>query len=157
MNQRASDVRDAHAGPISDHCYEPLRLRSLRRVSDVAGRPHRNSLRPAKPEQWRCNALNEKSRAAARRLGFRFEGIWFSHMIVKGRNRDTAWVHPILDTEWPAIRSAIDIPRSSSPNTQAICIMAPERAGAIDRLLVGVKRHPGGIHFSRTVASQTAI
>ena len=42
-------------------------------------------------EQWRCNALNEKSRAAARRLGFRFEGIWFSHMIVKGRNRDTAW------------------------------------------------------------------
>src|SRR6476660_9758088 len=56
--------------------------------------------------QWRCNALNEKSRAAARRLGFRFEGIWFNHMIVKGRNRDTAW-YSILDTEWPAIRAAI--------------------------------------------------
>jgi RimJ/RimL family protein N-acetyltransferase len=56
--------------------------------------------------QWRCNALNEKSRAAARRLGFRFEGIWFNHMIVKGRNRDTAW-YSILDTEWPAIRTAI--------------------------------------------------
>ena len=57
--------------------------------------------------QWRCNALNEKSRAAARRLGFRFEGIWFNHMIVKGRNRDTAW-YSILDTEWPAIRAAIE-------------------------------------------------
>jgi RimJ/RimL family protein N-acetyltransferase len=56
--------------------------------------------------QWRCNALNQKSRAAARRLGFRFEGIWYNHMIVKGRNRDTAW-YSILDTEWPAIRSAI--------------------------------------------------
>jgi hypothetical protein len=57
--------------------------------------------------QWRCNALNKKSRAAARRLGFRFEGIWFNHMIVKGRNRDTAW-YSILDTEWPAIRTAIE-------------------------------------------------
>ena len=56
--------------------------------------------------QWRCNALNEKSRTAARRLGFRFEGIWFNHMIVKGRNRDTAW-YSILDTEWPAIRTSI--------------------------------------------------
>jgi RimJ/RimL family protein N-acetyltransferase len=56
--------------------------------------------------QWRCNALNEKSRAAARRLGYRFEGIWYNHMIVKGRNRDTAW-YSILDTEWPAIRSTI--------------------------------------------------
>ena len=53
--------------------------------------------------QWRCNALNTKSRAAAKRLGFRFEGIWFNHMVVKGRNRDTAW-YSILDTEWPAIR-----------------------------------------------------
>ena len=56
--------------------------------------------------QWRCNALNEKSRAAARRLGYRFEGIWFNHMIVKERNRDTAW-YSILDIEWPAVRTAI--------------------------------------------------
>ena len=57
--------------------------------------------------QWRCNALNTKSRAAAKRLGFRFEGIWFNHMVVKGRNRDTAW-YSILDTEWPAIRQMIE-------------------------------------------------
>jgi RimJ/RimL family protein N-acetyltransferase len=56
--------------------------------------------------QWRCNALNQKSRAAARRLGFRFEGVWYNHMIVKGRNRDTAW-YSILDTEWPTIRGSI--------------------------------------------------
>jgi RimJ/RimL family protein N-acetyltransferase len=56
--------------------------------------------------QWRCNALNTASRNAAKRLGFRFEGIWHNHMIVKGRNRDTAW-YSILDTEWPDIRAAI--------------------------------------------------
>jgi RimJ/RimL family protein N-acetyltransferase len=56
--------------------------------------------------QWRCNARNAKSRAAARRLGFRFGGIWFNHMIVKGQNRDTAW-YSILDAEWPAVRAAI--------------------------------------------------
>ena len=56
--------------------------------------------------QWRCNALNAKSRAAARRLGFRFEGIFFNHMIVKGRNRDTAW-YSILDHEWPEVSARI--------------------------------------------------
>lgn len=56
--------------------------------------------------QWRCNALNKRSRAAARRLGFRFEGIFHNHMIVKGRSRDTAW-YSILDHEWPDVRARI--------------------------------------------------
>ena len=56
--------------------------------------------------QWRCNALNAKSRAAARRLGYRFEGIFHQHMVVKGYNRDTAW-YSILDHEWPEIRAII--------------------------------------------------
>ena len=56
--------------------------------------------------QWRCNALNERSRAAARRLGFRFEGIFFNHLIFKGKNRDTAW-YSILDDEWPEVRGII--------------------------------------------------
>lgn len=57
--------------------------------------------------QWRCNALNAGSRAAARRLGFRFEGIFYNHMIFKGKNRDTAW-YSILENEWPEIRSLIE-------------------------------------------------
>ena len=50
--------------------------------------------------EWKCNALNEPSRRAALRLGFTFEGIFRQHMIVKGRNRDTAWFS-MLDSEWP--------------------------------------------------------
>jgi hypothetical protein len=56
--------------------------------------------------QWRCNALNDRSRDAARRLGFRFEGIFYNHMVVKGRNRDPAW-YSILDDEWPEVRAII--------------------------------------------------
>jgi RimJ/RimL family protein N-acetyltransferase len=56
--------------------------------------------------QWRCNSLNVKSRNAARRLGFRFEGIFYNHMLSKGRNRDTAW-YSILDDEWPEAREII--------------------------------------------------
>ena len=50
--------------------------------------------------EWKCNALNAPSRRAALRLGFTFEGIFRQHMIVKGRNRDTAW-YSMLDSEWP--------------------------------------------------------
>lgn len=53
--------------------------------------------------QWRCNALNQRSRRAATRLGFRFEGIFYNHLIFKGMNRDTAW-YSILDDEWPEVR-----------------------------------------------------
>lgn len=57
--------------------------------------------------QWRCNSLNEKSRQAARRLGFRFEGVFHNHMIFKGKNRDTAW-YSILDDEWPEVRRILE-------------------------------------------------
>jgi RimJ/RimL family protein N-acetyltransferase len=50
--------------------------------------------------EWKCNALNAPSRRAALRLGFKFEGIFRQHMIVKRRNRDTAWFS-MLDSEWP--------------------------------------------------------
>jgi RimJ/RimL family protein N-acetyltransferase len=50
--------------------------------------------------EWKCNALNQPSRRAALRLGFVFEGVFRQHMIVKGRNRDTAWFS-MLDSEWP--------------------------------------------------------
>lgn len=50
--------------------------------------------------EWKCDALNEPSRRAALRLGFSFEGVFRQHMIIKGRNRDTAWFS-MLDSEWP--------------------------------------------------------
>lgn len=54
--------------------------------------------------EWKCNALNEPSRRAAERFGFTYEGIFRQHMIVKGRNRDTAW-YAMLDHEWPACKA----------------------------------------------------
>ncbi len=54
--------------------------------------------------EWKCNALNAPSRRAALRFGFKFEGIFEQHMIIKGRNRDTAWFS-MLDLDWPARRS----------------------------------------------------
>jgi RimJ/RimL family protein N-acetyltransferase len=57
--------------------------------------------------EWKCNALNEPSRRAALRLGFQFEGVFRQHMIVKGRNRDTAWFS-MLDSEWPKRRSSFE-------------------------------------------------
>lgn len=58
--------------------------------------------------EWKCNALNEPSRRAAARFGFTFEGIFRQHMIVKGRNRDTAWFS-MLDSEWPSRKSAFEM------------------------------------------------
>ncbi|MEM7225327.1 MAG: GNAT family protein [Pseudomonadota bacterium] len=57
--------------------------------------------------EWKCNALNEGSRQAALRLGFTFEGIFRQHLIVKGRNRDSAW-YSILDGEWPRLRGCFE-------------------------------------------------
>jgi RimJ/RimL family protein N-acetyltransferase len=57
--------------------------------------------------EWKCNARNTPSRRAAARFGFTFEGIFREHMIVKGRNRDTAW-YSIIDRDWPAIKAAFE-------------------------------------------------
>jgi len=58
--------------------------------------------------EWKCNALNAPSHRAAERFGFRFEGIFHNHMIVKGRNRDTAWF-AIIEEDWPPIRDAFEV------------------------------------------------
>ena len=53
--------------------------------------------------EWKCDSRNQRSRRAAERLGFRFEGIQDAHYIVKGRRRDTAWFRMLAD-EWPGVR-----------------------------------------------------
>jgi RimJ/RimL family protein N-acetyltransferase len=57
--------------------------------------------------EWKCNALNERSRRAALKLGFTFEGVFRQHMIVKGRNRDSAWFS-LIDSEWRHARAALE-------------------------------------------------
>jgi RimJ/RimL family protein N-acetyltransferase len=57
--------------------------------------------------EWKCNNRNEPSKRAAERFGFKFEGIFRQHLVVKGENRDTAW-YSIIDTEWPALRKAYE-------------------------------------------------
>ena len=58
--------------------------------------------------EWKCDSLNVRSRNAALRYGFSFEGVFRQHMMVKGRNRDTAWFS-MLDYEWSARREAFEI------------------------------------------------
>lgn len=55
--------------------------------------------------EWKCDALNAPSRRAARRFGFGYEGTFRQALIVKGRNRDTAWFS-IIDVEWPRLKAA---------------------------------------------------
>lgn len=55
---------------------------------------------------WKCNALNAASRRAAERLGFAYEGTLRAHMVVKGRERDTA-MYSITEAEWPTRRDAM--------------------------------------------------
>jgi RimJ/RimL family protein N-acetyltransferase len=57
--------------------------------------------------EWKCDSLNEPSRRAAERFGFVYEGVFRQHMVVKGRNRDTAWFS-IIDGEWPGVRAAFE-------------------------------------------------
>ena len=54
--------------------------------------------------EWKCNNRNEPSKAAARRFGFQYEGLFRQDMIIKGESRDTAWFS-IIDSEWPAMRA----------------------------------------------------
>ena len=57
--------------------------------------------------EWKCDSLNAPSRAAALRLGFRYEGLFRQATVYKGRNRDTCWFS-ILDSEWPPLKEAFE-------------------------------------------------
>jgi RimJ/RimL family protein N-acetyltransferase len=57
--------------------------------------------------EWKCDALNEPSRASAQRLGLSFEGVFRQASVYRGRNRDTAW-YAAIDEEWPALALAFE-------------------------------------------------
>jgi RimJ/RimL family protein N-acetyltransferase len=89
-------------------CYAPALQRSaaateamylmMRRAFDELG---------YRRYEWKCDSLNAPSRRAAERLGFRYEGTFRQMMVVKQRNRDSAW-YSILDSEWPSLRAAFE-------------------------------------------------
>ncbi len=88
--------------------------------------------------EWKCNALNAPSRNAAIRFGFRFEGEFAQHRVVKGRNRDTAWF-AITDRRWPALRGAFMqwlAPANFGPDGVQLRSLRSlmEAIGAVDRL-----------------------
>ncbi|MGX5220438.1 GNAT family N-acetyltransferase [Pseudomonas segetis] len=80
--------------------------------------------------EWKCNAQNARSMRAAERLGFVHEGIFRQHMVVKGRNRDTAWFS-IVDSEWPRCRDAfrrwLDVANFDSQGQQISSLEALRR------------------------------
>ena len=57
--------------------------------------------------EWKCNALNAPSRAAAERFGFTYEGHFRRAVVVKGRTRDPSWYSMISD-DWPKLRAAYE-------------------------------------------------
>ncbi len=57
--------------------------------------------------EWKCDNANEPSKRAAERFGFQFEGVFRQHLVVKGKNRDTAWFS-VIDKEWPALKKAYE-------------------------------------------------
>lgn len=72
--------------------------------------------------EWKCNNDNLPSKRAAQRFGFEFEGIFRQHLIVKGKNRDTAW-YSVLDCDWPTLKQAYEAwlaPENFDANGQQI-------------------------------------
>ena len=57
--------------------------------------------------EWKCDALNARSKGAAGRYGFVEEGVFRSAIVYKGRARDTAWFSMLAGVEWHRVRDAL--------------------------------------------------
>jgi RimJ/RimL family protein N-acetyltransferase len=82
--------------------------------------------------EWKCNALNAPSRAAALRFGFTYEGHFRRAVVAKGRVRDTTWFSIIAD-EWPKIRAGYEswlAPENFDAGGQQLRTLAAEIARA---------------------------
>jgi RimJ/RimL family protein N-acetyltransferase len=94
---------DAGSGPVGMAVLlnrDPLDRRIEIGHIGYAPSVQRTTVNTERRVEWKCDALNERSRVAALRLGFTFEGVFRNHMIVKGRNRDSAWF-AMTDAEGP--------------------------------------------------------
>jgi RimJ/RimL family protein N-acetyltransferase len=98
-NAASIEVGNIHFAPRLAHTRAATEVMYLmmRRVFEAGYRRY----------EWKCDALNLPSRRAAQRLGFTFEGTFRNAVVVKGRNRDTAWFS-IIDSEWDEIRTEFE-------------------------------------------------
>ncbi|HEV3140440.1 MAG TPA: GNAT family protein [Vicinamibacterales bacterium] len=85
--------------------YSPQLQRSIAATEAMYLMMHRAFTLGYRRYEWKCDALNAASRAAAQRLGFSYEGIFRQARVSKGHNRDTAW-YACIDREWPALDRA---------------------------------------------------
>jgi hypothetical protein len=79
--------------------------------------------------EWKCYALNAASRRAAERFGFTYEGLFRQHMIIKGRNRDTAW-YAMLDTRKRAFERRLAPDNFDAQGRQCVSLSAISRGEA---------------------------
>lgn len=125
--------------------FSPLAQRS-RMATDVIYQMMRHAFELGyRRYEWKCNAHNLPSRRAAERLGFVYEGLFRQHMIIKGRNRDTAWFG-MTDRDWAVLRPAyqrwLDPANFDDAGTQRLvlreCIAdASDRRGRPNPILPG--------------------
>ncbi len=103
------NIRPAHGVIELGHIWFSQRLRRRRPATEAIFLMLRSAFDDLgyRRVEWKCDAANAASRRAALRFGFVYEGIFRQHLIVKGRNRDTAWF-AILDRDWPALRSGFE-------------------------------------------------
>ncbi len=78
--------------------------------------------------EWKCDNQNESSKRTALRMGFLYEGLFHQHMVVKGRNRDTAWF-AMLDSEWPERKANFGrfLTEENVSLTRLNSLLSPER------------------------------
>lgn len=57
--------------------------------------------------EWKCHNENAASHRAASRFGFKYEGVFRNDMVIRGKNRDTAW-YAMTDEDWPKVKAAFE-------------------------------------------------
>ena len=89
---------------VGNICYPP-RLQRTTAATEAMVLMMRNAFELGyRRYEWKCDALNAPSIAAAERLGFSFEGVFRQATIFRGRNRDTAWF-AIVDEDWEVLKT----------------------------------------------------
>ena len=89
---------------VGSICYPP-RLQRTTAATEAMVLMMRNAFQLGyRRYEWKCDALNASSIAAAERLGFSFEGVFRQATIFRGRNRDTAWF-AIVDEDWQVLKT----------------------------------------------------